>query len=200
MLNKQVLLILTIVSSISAAQASTAPTPEPTYGRCYEAFKERRTQLELQTLLVDPLAGIAGDGVGMVAGAELGSLGVAQQGITASGLIGTDLAGSLVGIGAGIFVAGSVGVVFETRSIILWAETAHTMKLIRESYANEGKALENLSARLNLTAAEIAEKITTWTDNGMLCDGSLKKHKPRNHRLKNLLPTPKELRAALIAG
>ena len=184
MLNRQLFLILAFISSFAAVPASASPTPEPTYGRCYEMFQERRHQLALQSLLIDPFAGIAGDGIGMTAGSAI--------------------AGSLAGVGAGLVVAGSVGVVFETRSIILWAETAHTMKLIRESYTHEsnakdGQALANLSARLNLPETEIAQKIMTWTDNGMLCDGSLKAHKPRNHRLKNLLPTPKELRAALVA-
>ena len=178
---------------------------EENYGKCYSEYKKYRNELILQSLLVDPFATGLETGAGAIAGgvgkaALIGGQKAAELArLAALGEVGelSALYGA-VAIGGGI--AAGVGVVFETRSIIRWAETSHTLKLIREAYAGEGKELKRLQARSkNKSEEEIAQKIIEWTESGTLCDGSLKTHKPRNQKLKNLLPTPGEISKNILS-
>ena len=193
---------LALFSLIAAFFAVSASASEPTYGPCYARFDEHRHELAKQSLLVDPLGTFGTDLGGAITGATLGEFSTFD--LT---LFAVDFTGGLGGLVLGGTAALIAGTTFETLSIIHWVQTANTMRVIRESYAGSGKDLTKLSVRLTnqnpqmkaqLTEAEIAQEIIAWTENGTLCDGSLKTHPPRNHKLKNLLPTPRELRAALI--
>ena len=164
--------------------------PEENYGQCYSQLKKYRHELALQSLLVDPLGAVGETSAGVVAGGLVDAVKVGDSIVKVSEFAAAEEFGELTALSAGALVGGGiatgVGTYFEIRSVTRWIETANTMRMIREAYS--GKLTDN----------EIARKITQWTDSGALCDGSLKKHKPRNQKLKNLIPTPRELRRALI--
>ena len=184
---------LSLFGVMALSIAASASAAEPAYGQCYARFNEHRRELAKQSLLVDPLGSLGIELGGAVLGATLGEFSTFD--LT---LFAVDLTGGLGGLVLGGGTIAIAGTYFETRSIVRWIQTENTMRLIREAYAGSGKRLARLSLRLKLDESEVAQKIVAWTENGSLCDGSLKKRAPKNNRLKNLLLTPGELRKALI--
>ena len=162
---------------------------EENYGQCYSQFKKYRRQLAMQSLLVDPLGLSTETATGVVVGGIVETVKIGDSVIKVAEFAAAEEFGELTALSGGLILGGavtaSVGTFFEVRSVTRWIETANTMRVIRDAYAGK------------LSDDKTAQKITQWTDSGALCDGSLKKRPPRNQKLKNLLPTPRELRRAL---